>query len=380
MATLAQYYVDPNDNDDLGAGTKADPWGDLEFALESITPGAAGDQINIKSGGSDEALEFALDIITDYGTPGAQSPLVFRGYTTDENDGGIGVIQAPTNLSIMSVSGVDHLVFVDLNLKTSGTANLITCDRQCSFINVDFDVGGSGRCLLAAHEVLVLNCYFHNGSGEAIRPGQSSQILNSFFGLDTNNFSLCCGTGSTSTGVTWAGNVFDIAGTTRAFNPSAQSHFFCNNSIYSESSNDAISINGTRYNINVWNNLVHQNHASGTGIDDGGAANTEFRVYGHNAVYAELGTAYAVNSSAPHPLLTLASNVTLSASPFVDPTNQDFRIKPKVASDLIKAFGYPPSDKRLGLPSSLRHAIDLGGIQRREWPLTHPGMGGGFRG
>lgn len=74
---LTEVYVDPSIAGDSGAGTVGDPYGDLEYALEQVTRDATnGDRFNIKAG-TDEILEFALDVIVDYGTPTRIAPLFF---------------------------------------------------------------------------------------------------------------------------------------------------------------------------------------------------------------------------------------------------------------------------------------------------------------
>ena len=50
MAALTQYYVDPAINANSGTGTIGDPYGDLQYALNTLTRDPTdGDQINVKA-------------------------------------------------------------------------------------------------------------------------------------------------------------------------------------------------------------------------------------------------------------------------------------------------------------------------------------------
>lgn len=140
---MASYYVDPSIAGNSGTGTIGDPYGDLQYALDSITQGASGDQINIKSG-TDEVLTAELSIAT-YGTPNVTKPIVFRGYSTAENDGGRGGISLNDSVASMwyklSVEGVQ---FIDLDIHDQASVGsyVIGVDRacfvwRCKFTNID---------------------------------------------------------------------------------------------------------------------------------------------------------------------------------------------------------------------------------------------------
>ena len=140
MAAPTEIYVRPSDADDLGDGTIGDPYGDLEFALESVTPNANGDRFNIMDGG-DETLEFALDIVTDYGTPTETAPLIIRGMTAagSAGDGGIGGISGGGSVSIVSSTTLDFVHFIDMHLHNCGSAPVIQLDNDCSVIHCDVE-------------------------------------------------------------------------------------------------------------------------------------------------------------------------------------------------------------------------------------------------
>ena len=88
---ITNYYVDPAINANSGTGTLGDPFGDLQYALNTITRNATdGDRINIKAGTA-EVMAAAISLTT-YGTPAQAAPLIFQGYTSAQGDGGIGEI------------------------------------------------------------------------------------------------------------------------------------------------------------------------------------------------------------------------------------------------------------------------------------------------
>ena len=86
MAYPTHVYVDPSIAGDSGTGTIGDPYGDLQYALNTVTRGTDGNQFNIKAG-TDEVLAASITTAT-YGTPSTSQPLIFRGYTSAANDGG----------------------------------------------------------------------------------------------------------------------------------------------------------------------------------------------------------------------------------------------------------------------------------------------------
>jgi len=88
MAAPTEYYVDPGSgNDSTGDGlSDGTAWATIQHALDTITQGAVGDRINVKSGTAD-TLAAALDIATNYGSPSQTAPLIIQGYATSAGDG-----------------------------------------------------------------------------------------------------------------------------------------------------------------------------------------------------------------------------------------------------------------------------------------------------
>lgn len=78
---ITEYYIDPAIDANSGTGTIGDPFGDLQYALDTVTrDGTNGDRFNVKAGTA-EVLTAALSLAT-YGTPTEAAPLVIQGYTS----------------------------------------------------------------------------------------------------------------------------------------------------------------------------------------------------------------------------------------------------------------------------------------------------------
>ena len=93
------YFVNPAIAANSGAGTVGDPYGDLQYALNTVTRNAAdGDRFNVKAG-TNEGLSVPLSLAT-YGSPAFSAPLIFQGYTTAQGDGGQGIIDCNANMVI----------------------------------------------------------------------------------------------------------------------------------------------------------------------------------------------------------------------------------------------------------------------------------------
>jgi len=91
MGSPTEIYVDPAINANSGSGTIGSPYGDLQYALNSVTRDSTnGNRFNIKAGTA-EVLSATISFTT-YGTPTATAPCIFEGYTAAAGDGGIATI------------------------------------------------------------------------------------------------------------------------------------------------------------------------------------------------------------------------------------------------------------------------------------------------
>ncbi len=161
------YYVDPNAGSDSNNGTSdATAWLTTQHALNTIAQGAAGDQINIKHG-TDDTLAAALTLAT-YGTPTAVKPLIFRGYTTTANDGGIGGLNGGGSFSIIADTTKGPIMVKDMHLHNCG-ANVIwqaSGSVSNSVEHCEVDTGTArGIILGTSGTATISNCYIHDISG-----------------------------------------------------------------------------------------------------------------------------------------------------------------------------------------------------------------------
>lgn len=184
MGTPTQTYVDPAIAADTGAGTLGDPYGDLQHALDTITQDATnGDQINIKAG-TDEVLSAAIDL-TSYGTPSQSLPLIFRGYTSAANDGGIGGISGGGSVAIINNGGGDGdgILFWDMHLHNVGSNRVVTLRNNCGIINCEVNNGldHGFRCNAYGRAV---GCHIHDVAGEGIRYQNVGSVTGCYFTND----------------------------------------------------------------------------------------------------------------------------------------------------------------------------------------------------
>lgn len=159
---ITQYYVDPSINANSGTGTIGDPFGDLQYALDTVTRDSTnGDQFNIKSGTA-EVLTAQLSLVS-YGGGSTNAPLAFSGYTSSANDGGIGVLDGNGLYKIISAPNYCHLK--DLELRNSGTAGQIASGsvEYGSFANCTFH-GVSGGTY-GVYGLRCIGCHFYDIGG-----------------------------------------------------------------------------------------------------------------------------------------------------------------------------------------------------------------------
>ena len=210
---MASYYVDPSIDSDSGAGTIGDPYGDLQYALDSITRDTTnGDQINIKAGTA-EILTATLDVST-YGTPTFAAGLAFVGYTSAENDGGVGEIDGDGIYGIWINSTAEGVVFKDLTLGNCGSADVINFDRFCSLRRCKIhgttadgvdasattsaiecwftDIGGKG---IASQSISAVDCLFTNGTNTFTAASNASVHIRCCFSLTSTSDAIDNGTG-----------------------------------------------------------------------------------------------------------------------------------------------------------------------------------------
>ena len=352
MVALTNYFVDPaGGTDDVAAGRGAsagDPWASTQWALDHITSGAGGDQINVKAGTAD-VLTAALSKTT-YGVPTAAKPLVFRGYTAAANDGGRGVITGVANsVATIDDSGWSYLSSYDMdwyagNVGTYGwRAGVVSyCENStfttttaghacangsayCSFYNCAF-YGGTLRALyLQSFGTWADNCYIENlGVGDyALLFGGRIRLTNS---------------------------IVNVSGTTGGVWLNGDGMAIQNCSIISASGSGKGINAPTNGSHAMINNLV-EGFTSGTGI-----VGTKLKRLSHNSVY-NCGTAYTLTDN-----IVAEQNETLGESPYAKTGantwgNMRAYFEPKNVGDVWGGSYQSPNRDR----GSIQHAAAGGG-------------------
>lgn len=365
---LTQTYVDPAIAGNSGTGTIGDPYGDLQYALNTMTRDATnGDQINVKAGTA-EVLAASLTLAT-YGTPTTAAPLVLRGYTAVSDDGGEGEIDCGG--VTMFASAYQNVLLVHLYCHTFGNTNgialskseaaggLIECRVDCgaSAPNSKYMVGGAsqmtscwidgtGGTVISAISACgrVTNCYCTN-----VRSG----VINADAMVEGCIVVL---TADGGTGISvWQYGPRVVNG----------------NVVYSTVANTGVGIHisdaSGRMNSTLTNNIV----AGFSGV--GGRAilfQGENRVvYGYNAFYNNT-TEYASSDGGPS-LFELGGNVNLAADPFTDAANGDFSLT-DAGKTALRSLGWPAS--YLGAHANTDPHITIGPLQ--YGPAVSSGGGG----
>lgn len=160
-----EVYVDPSINANSGAGTIGDPYGDLQYAIDSEVFGADTIRFNIKAGTA-EVLTAPLDIITNFSATTTGKIVVFEGYTSTAGDGGVGEIEGDTNSVgvVASASTPGNVAFRNLTIRGGdGTTPCIHCGTSVTFYRCT--ITGFKDAVLATDNVWILNCHIKYSNG-----------------------------------------------------------------------------------------------------------------------------------------------------------------------------------------------------------------------
>lgn len=341
MAAPTNVYVDPAIAGNSGTGTIGDPYGDLQYALNTkVRDATNGDQFNIKAGTA-EILAASL-ALTTYGTPAETAPLVFRGYTAAANDGGIGEIDA-NGATLLAATG-SYQVWADMEIHNFGNNNGITANSNSNlFYRCEIHKGAStpsGKVLLTTGSVI--GCYIHDAGATG-----TGIICNNL--LDSYIYN--CPTGSTTTS-NIINNVFVDCDAPIVHN--GDQRLTIGNSIYSSTARTGTGINAGTAATTTWgvcyNNIIEgYSGVGGKGI----ASSGDLAFLGYNAFY---------NNSTPKSLLDvwldLGNDATLLASPFTSAAGGDFSLKTTVVGAIDGAF----PGTWYGPAATTDHA-DIGAVQ-----------------
>lgn len=340
MGALTQYYVNPAIAGNSGTGTILDPFGDLQYALDTIARDATnGDQINVKVGTA-EVLAASLTLAT-YGTPAEGAPLILRGYTSAAGDGGQATINGGGYLCF--ATNYADVGLVDLIIHTCGTGNAIVLGTRSFIYHCEVHKGSSApssKYLVGVPSVI--GCYVHDA-------GTSGTGITSLAAVCHNNYVYNCTTGIISahaignivvdcaTGISATGDTGEIIG----------------NIVYSSTANTGtgISVGGGNANYVVINNVIE----GYSGVGGKGLITVGDAIVGFNSFYN-----CTTPSSITRAFIDLTANdVALAASPFVAAATGNFALNTAVSGAIENAF---PDGAWYG-PASTTNGADRGAVQ-----------------
>lgn len=349
---LTEIYVDPAIAGNSGTGTSGDPYGDLQYGLNTATRDATnGNRFNVKAGTA-EILAAAL-VLTTYGTPTMAAPLVFQGYTSAAGDGGIGQIDGNATYSMIA-SQPGHVHWVDMKLFNAGANRVVDVGAGALFLNCEV-TGNSGaakhginmssgaviRCKVhtlssqylgvgaAGGNVLVEDCYIEGSfSAGGVSAAGNVHIRNCIFNISSGGYGVYIGTS----------NFLSVE----------------NCSFYSSAGTGAaiyVNAAGSNPMQAIRNNIITGwSGAGGKGVRSLAAA--RMLLYGANAFYNN--TTNEENIGAINTL----TNITLTNAPFTDAGGGDFSIATAAKAEL-QAQGWPSSFNGI----STNQFLDPGAVQ-----------------
>lgn len=341
-----EIYVDPSldASPQTGTGTVGDPYSDLEYAIiQSTFDTTNGTRINVKAG-TDEVLSAALNTaladtsVSVAWVPGPAAPLIIQGYTTAAADGGVGGISGGGSVGIITGGTYNGVYFIDMHLHNTGAATVVDLNDDCGVIRCEIDNTTGAGVLLDAWGQISQN-YIHN-IGTFGAQVFSGYIAYNYFENGTNQFTYCVTSQAVDTTVIDR-NIMKLDGASDGI-WLQQKMIVTNNSIWSNAgTGQGITMTDSgNYNMAVNNNIVEG--FSGTGgigfdLDD---ATSEFVSFMNNSAYNN-ATEYNLPAN---PMITMADNETLGASPFTSASTGDFQ------------------------------PVDTGGVKEGSWPQI---IGGG---
>lgn len=329
---LTETYVDPSIAANSGTGTSVDPYGDLQYALNTMTrDGTNGDRLNIKAGTA-EVMASAITLAT-YGTPGALSPLVFQGYTSAAGDGGIGEINnGGANVSIISSATLDYIHFADMKIGNTGTSQILVLDQSCSFVNVEFHTSSAANAISTSINCAYARCRVHTVTGNVAMLVSQSDVDHCVLSYGVSGqYAL-----STLGTMTITNNIVSVTNNARGITTAGSQIALRNNSVYSATGGTGIGITMGSTQGECRNCIVEGfSGAGGKGIVI--SAGCVAKVFGNNAFYNN-----TTNVTTTGGFIHRLTDITLTNAPFTNPGSGDFSIASAAKAEL-QAQGWPSS-------------------------------------
>jgi hypothetical protein len=360
---MATYYVDPSINANSGTGTVGDPFGDLQYAFNQTTRGS-GNRFNIKAGTA-EVLAASLDLTT-YGSPDYDYPLILRGYTSVENDGGIAEINC--NGYSMWAASYSAMNLVDLELHSFGDNNGVTLGAYSFMNNCEVHKGASspsGKSLVSGSEIGLVGCYIHDAGAGAARCFYAGAFSTGVYGCYMVLGAEAVGGAGMyfgSTGPSCIGNIVVCSHVQQYGIWLGNRGSAIGNIVYSTVAGTYAGItNGAVSSSYAINNIV----VGFSGVGGHGLSWTIRSLRGHNAFYN------CTNPSSTWSYIDIGGDIILGADPFTNAAAGDFSLT-EAAKAALAGKGFPLT--YFGAHASTVPNLNIGPIQM----AAAAGGGGGF--
>lgn len=344
-----RYYVDPVIAANSGTGTIGDPFGDLQYALDTVSRNATtGDRFTLVNGTA-EILVASLSLAT-YGTPTEQAPLCIEGDDPDNR----AEIDLNGVSSLFGVTGSGPTLHLSHLTIHNGSGALIDIDvtsqlfaTNCKFYDGSTTLAGTVRAYFRA-------CHFHTFTDRALDLVNFAHVSHCYFepGTYANPQHYIYVDFLTPRCGVIEHNVFKTGNDTDAIAiDSDRPWTVTNNTIYCAAGTGTGIAISSGYNHTVLNNYVEGFSGSGGhGYKlDSGASLAQ---YGFNSAY-DNETNYAENAAI---CVALGGNETLGSSALTNAASDDFS-----ATAALAGTAYP--DVTYG-DTSTQTFLDRGGPQR----------------
>lgn len=301
---ITNYYVDPSLNSNSGTGTIGDPFGDLQYALDSVTRNSNdGDRFNVKSG---TAENISSDLSTaTYGNGTASAPLIIQGYTSVAEDGGRGVIDGGSVSFNIFSNGNCTVHFIDMDLQNTVYDVIGNCGFNSHFIRCKI-TGATYDGITGSYYVRILDCEISGCGRHGVYGSLYTFIHGNYIDCNSGTSGIFLGGRSHA-----AKNVITGNPTTASILINGTINEIAHNSILANSSTaKGIYDNGSnRTSVSISSNIVEGfSGTGGVGIDL--SSNTERSFIDFNASY-DNATDYSLGSA-----LYTSNNEVLTASGF----------------------------------------------------------------
>lgn len=322
-------------------GTAALPFRSIQGALDLKTRDATnGDQVNVASATA-QVLQASISLTT-YGTPAESAPVIFRGYTTSANDGGMAEIDC--NGVTMFAAAYNNLVCGWLACHSFGDNNgIVLGATETLLVRCEVHKGAStpsGKYLVQGPALV--GCYIHDAGSAGTGAYACTRAI--------GNYAYNCPTGLYRISVIVNNIVHNCD--TYGIQFYGDDGLVMGNTVYTANNATGVGIgsaSSTYANWTVINNVVEG--YSGTGgkslATAGDAMLAGYNAHYNNAAVPAYGDVF----------VDLQNDQALAASPFVSPGTGNFAVGTNV-----KSLGWPGA----WFGTATKAYVDIGAVQRQE--------------